>query len=151
MKKLLVLAVIAFAAVGCKEEEKSGVTGEIINNPMSANGEEKKDAPIISFEKDRLEFGEIVQGESVSNVFNFTNTGKSDLVLTNVTAGCGCTVAKNWPKEPIAPGESGQIEVTFNSAGKEGQQVKRISVSANTFPSVTKVAIAGTVIVPEIK
>ena len=151
----MLLAAIAFTVVACKEDTKEGeITSDVIHNPLSANGEKgakAENAPEMTFVKDRLDFGDIVQGDNVSNVFEFTNTGKSDLILTAVTAGCGCTVAKNWPKDPIAPGESGTIEVIFNSAGKDGQQVKQIKVSANTYPTVTTVAIAGNVVVPEIK
>jgi hypothetical protein len=64
-----------------------------------------------------FQFGKIMDGETVSHEFEFTNTGKGDLVVNNVKASCGCTTP-DWTKEPIKPGEKGMIKAVFNSAGK---------------------------------
>jgi len=75
-----------------------------------------------------------MQGETVSYPFKFRNTGKSDLVISDVSTSCGCTVP-SFPKNPIHPGQDGVIKVSFNSAGKHGYQNKNIVVVANTQPN----------------
>jgi hypothetical protein len=57
-------------------------------------------------------------------------------------------VLKDWPKQPIAPGEKGKIEITFDSAGKSGKITRAITISANTKPSITKLQITGTIVAP---
>lgn len=140
MKKAL-LFLSALALLGaCKSGPEESITTDLIRDPAdSAN------APIMEFKEERIDFGTIQEGEKVTRVFEFTNAGKSDLVIADVSATCGCTVPNKWPKEPIAPGASGKFEVTFNSQGKPGQQVKQIMVTANTIPSITTVALAGNV------
>ena len=65
-------------------------------------------------------------------MFTFTNVGKSDLIISNASGSCGCTVPK-YPKNiPIKPGENGEIEVNFDTNGRPNLQQKMIKVSANT-------------------
>lgn len=101
-------------------------------------------APVITFEETEYDFGTIKQGEVVDHTFKFTNTGKSPLIIESATASCGCTVPQP-PTEPIAPGETSQIEVKFNSAGKMGQQYPTVTVRANTQPNIVKVSMKGNV------
>lgn len=103
----------------------------------------------FEFEEDLFDFGEIKEGEIVKHTFAFTNVGKQALTITNARSTCGCTVPQ-WPKEAIAPGESGSIEVSFNSRGKKNQQNKPVTITANTYPAQTVVYIKGKV-VPEVK
>ncbi len=84
----------------------------------------------FSFEKEFFDFGDITQGEIVEHVFKFTNTGSIPLIITNTHVTCGCTTPQ-YTKEPIAPGEAGEILVKFNSTGKVGVQNKRITINAN--------------------
>lgn len=98
------------------------------------------DAPEISFEKSSFDFGDIRQGQVVNASFKFKNTGKSPLILQNVQTSCGCTVPQ-WPKEPIGPGKTAELNATFNSAGKMGQQNKVITVFSNAKNSQTQVSI----------
>ena len=83
-----------------------------------------------------------------SHVFKFTNTGESDLVIVSAKGSCGCTVPE-WPKEPISPGESGDIQVIFSSEGKKGKQHKRVSIIANTEPATSVIAIKGEILTPD--
>ncbi len=75
--------------------------------------------------------GTINQGQVLKIDYHFRNSGNKPLVLENVRPSCGCTVA-NFPKKPIAPGEEAVINAEFDSHGKEGQQHKSITVTANT-------------------
>ncbi len=104
----------------------------------------------ITFEKDTHDFGEIIQDEVVTTNFKFTNTGTSDLIISNARGSCGCTVP-DWPKEPVAPGESSNIKVEFNSKNRSGAFNKTVTVTANTTPGDTRLYIKGTIIVPQDK
>jgi len=84
----------------------------------------------IEFTEKQHDFGDVVQGESVSYKFTFKNTGIEPLIVLNVQTTCGCT-APSWSKEPIPPGEGGEILVRFNSAKKIGRQNKIITVYTN--------------------
>lgn len=77
------------------------------------------------------EYGKINEGQKLEVSFRFKNTGDKPLVIESVRPSCGCTVA-DPPKEPIAPGEEGEIKGSFDSNGKNGQQHKTIYVYANT-------------------
>ena len=82
------------------------------------------------------DFGKIKDGEILNVSFRFKNTGSKPLVISDVKAGCGCTIPET-PKKPYAPGETGEIKATFNSAGKVGSNSKPIYVTANTNPQMT--------------
>ncbi|MCJ8166845.1 DUF1573 domain-containing protein [Pontibacter sp. E15-1] len=119
-------------------ENPNVVSGTETAGPADAN------APVITFQEQEYDFGTIKQGDVVNHTFKFTNTGKSPLIIESATASCGCTVPQP-PTEPIAPGESSQIEVKFNSAGKMGQQYPTVTVRANTQPNIVKVSLKGNV------
>lgn len=99
----------------------------------------------IEFEDPIFMFGEILQGEKVQNVFTFTNTGDEPLVLISAKGSCGCTVP-SWPKEPILPGESADLLVSFNSKGKKGSQAKRVTIVTNTDPKTTYLTLKGEIV-----
>lgn len=128
------------------QSDGQGISTQDIRNPQSASGKETDTAnlPEISFNKEEHDFGTIQEGEKVSYKFEFTNTGNSDLIISNALASCGCTVPK-YPKEPIPPGETRKISVTFDSDGKVGQQRKAIGVLANTQPNMNQVHIVADV------
>lgn len=96
--------------------------------------------PYIKFTEMSHDFGDIEQGDKVQHVFEFTNSGDAPIVISNVLTTCGCT-APNWPRDPIAPGESSKIEVTFNSAGKIGHQNKVITIMSNATNNPERVKI----------
>ena len=98
----------------------------------------------MAFDEFEFDFGEIDEGEKVSHVYTFKNDGKEPLIISNAKGTCGCTVPV-WPKEPIAAGESGEIQVEFNSKGKSGMQTKRVIITANTNPATTNLTIKGKV------
>lgn len=87
--------------------------------------------PKIKFESTTYDFGRIQEeGGKVTGRFEFTNVGDSDLVLTNVRPGCGCTAA-NYTHDAIAPGQKGYIEATYNPYNRPGAFNKNIRVTTN--------------------
>lgn len=101
--------------------------------------------PQITFEEEEYNFGDIHQGEKAEHVFAFENSGTEPLILSNVNTTCGCT-ATNWPRDPIAPGGTGEIKVVFNSAGKMGTQTKVVTVFSNAVNTQAKVRMVGNVL-----
>jgi hypothetical protein len=141
MKRIYLIAGFAILLFAC-DSNKSGSESKdslTASNPKTVVVD-KENAPVITFEESEFDFGDLKQGDEVKHVFKFKNTGKSNLVIETATAPCGCTVP-SWPKEPIAPGDGGEIEVKFNSTGKEGVQNKVVTVTANTNPTTTTVKI----------
>lgn len=102
----------------------------------------------ISFEENAFDFGTLEEGDKVEHVFKFANTSDNPLTISNARGSCGCTVPE-WPREPIAPGESGEIKVKFDSKGKKGKQNKTVTITANTDPVNTMLTISSDVIALE--
>jgi hypothetical protein len=119
-------------------------------NKESGNEVPDAEKPVIAFKETTFNFQKVNEGEEVTHEFEFTNEGKSDLLISKAVASCGCTVP-DWPKEPIPPGKGGKIKATFNTEGKQGQQKKTIVITANTKPEQTDVYLEGEVIPKENK
>ena len=73
----------------------------------------------MSFDETTFDFGNVKPKEEVKFNYTFENTSENALVITKATASCGCTVP-SYPKEPVAPGETGEIEVVYNAASSPG-------------------------------
>lgn len=133
---------ILFTACGGDKSNNQTGSEFNINNPATADSKSKGKnlQPEISFDNTEYNFGTLIQGEKVAHNFTFTNTGKGNLVISNVSASCGCTTPA-WSREPIPPGGTGFIEVVFDSRGREGRQTKTIKVFSNTQPSVTDLTV----------
>lgn len=94
----------------------------------------------MEFASNEHNFGTLEEGESVTHIFTFTNTGSEPLVIDKCKGSCGCTVPL-CPKTPIAPGAVGVIEVKFNSKNKKNDQKKTVTINANTDPGQTFLTI----------
>lgn len=131
MKKglLLLAAVVAMAFTSCKDNAAEKVKAENVEEAAERDAQAVV-YPEISFEETEHDFGTIDQGTAVEHTFKFTNTGEAPLVITNATSSCGCTVP-TWTKEPIAPGETGEMLVKFNGSG-QNQVTKTVTITANT-------------------
>ena len=107
--------------------------------------------PVITFEKTEHDFGKINEGDGrVSVDFVFKNEGMAPLVLSNVRASCGCTTP-SWTKEPVEPGQSGTITVTYNPNGRPGRFQKTVTITSNASEATKKVYIKGEVIPKQAK
>ncbi|MFK7786964.1 MAG: DUF1573 domain-containing protein [Crocinitomicaceae bacterium] len=95
---------------------------------------------------EEFDAGEVVKGEFITAKFKVTNTGEYPLIISQVTAGCTCTVAKK-PEEPIEPGESAEIvaQVDTDKTGVGGV-VKTLRIVSNADPSVKSVKIKAIVL-----
>ncbi|UYZ58467.1 DUF1573 domain-containing protein [Hymenobacter latericus] len=118
-----------------------------VDNPNVAAESEapNPNAPVMTFAEPEHNFGDIQPNSVVKHTFEFTNTGKTPLLIDNAQASCGCTVP-SWPKDPVAPGQKGKIEVQFDAHGKSGMQNKQITITANTQPSTTQLTIKGNIL-----
>lgn len=105
--------------------------------------------PVITWEKSTHDFGDIHQGDKVEHTYTFTNTGNQPLIITNVQVTCGCTTPKGFPRDPIAPGQTGQITVGFNSTGKIGKQNKVVTVVSNSAGSTNQVSFTTNILKTE--
>lgn len=137
-RSFLALAMAA-SMFACNQADKSG--GEATETAAATAGKH----PVLTLkEETTYDFGKAKEGDIVEKSFAFKNTGESPLIISNITASCGCTTPE-WPKEPIAPGAESNIMVRFNTTGKPGQQNKTVTITANTEPSVTELHIKGVV------
>ncbi|WP_075352067.1 DUF1573 domain-containing protein [Algoriphagus marinus] len=112
---------------------------------FNASAQEATSGAAITFKEKSIDFGDIVQGDKVSHTFELTNSGSTPLIISNVAATCGCTVPV-WPKEPIAPGKSAEIKVSFNSAGKMGKQNSVVRIYSNASEPIEKVSLISNVL-----
>ncbi len=112
---------------------KAYVIATIEMEPTKLDEKEALKGPRMKFKDGKTEhqFGDLKIGDVVSTEFEFTNTGAKPLEIFKSKASCGCT-ASQPSKTLLAPGETGNIKVTFNTAGKhEGDQQQSVTLYTN--------------------
>ncbi|MBK8955158.1 MAG: DUF1573 domain-containing protein [Saprospiraceae bacterium] len=167
MKKVQLFSFVLFAALmaisACKSDKTEAGAGDAaltadatatnVADPGAAGSVPPEAAPTgptttMEFAEMVHDWGELKEGEHMKYSFKFKNTGSEPLIISDAKGSCGCTVP-DWPREPIAPGASGEIKVEFDSKGKgsdDGQkQTKKVTVTANTNPPQTYLTITGVV------
>lgn len=118
--------------------EEDGNTGTEVKAEETPKAE---GSTTMEFYEKEYDFGTIEEGIMASHIFKFKNTGNIPLVISDARADCGCTVP-TWTKDPVMPGQEGEIEVKYNSAGRGGQTVsKTVTVLANTEPMENRITI----------
>ena len=127
MKKLILLTIF-FSFLACNESASTKINTDIAQNQIS---KDRKYAE-ITFDRIFHDFGNVNEGEMVKTVFTFTNTSENDLYIVDARGSCGCTVPKYPKNVAIKPGETGEIEVNFDTTGRPNLQQKMVKVSANT-------------------
>ena len=123
MKKLALIAILAFVGFNSAIAQKTAK---------------------MQFKSETIDYGEIKKGSDGVRVFEFTNTGDIDLVITNVTSSCGCTIPKK-PDGPIKPGASGKIEVKYDT-NRPGPIRKTVTVYSNAEEPTKALKIKGRVL-----
>ncbi len=98
----------------------------------------------IEFKTEVIDYGEIAKGSDGVRQFEFTNTGGTPLIISKVYSSCGCTIPKK-PENPIAPGETGVIEVKYDTK-RVGPIRKTITVYSNAEEATKAIKIKGTVL-----
>jgi len=133
MKKIALLLTMLFVSA-------AGVFSQA-TEPVKV--EDNPNAPEISFDKLTHDYGTVAYGGDGVCTFKFTNIGKEPLILQQPQSSCGCTVP-TWPKEPVLPGASSEIQVTYNTK-KVGPINKTITVRSNAKNNTVVLRIQGTV------
>ncbi|MFK7749211.1 MAG: DUF1573 domain-containing protein [Kordia sp.] len=126
------------------DEKKVAVAGDRdakIEKEAVKIDEAAKNFAVMTFENKMHDFGIINEGDQVETVFKFTNDGNSPLLISNIKGSCGCTVPNDWPREPIAPGASGQFTVKYNSTNKPNLKTNTVTITANTKTGSERVNI----------
>ena len=108
--------------------------------------EKSYDSPEIEFDFDTYDFGEVRDGEVVEVDFNFTNTGKSDLIIFDASASCGCTVPEYPQNVKIQPGKKEKLKVRFDTSNKPGKQMKSVTLTTNTNTAKKIIRLSGFVL-----
>jgi hypothetical protein len=102
------------------------------------------DAGEFKFKEETHDFGEIPEGPLGETDFEFKNTGKKPILISDAHGSCGCTVP-TWPKEPILPGKKGVIHVAYTTNGRQGPIMKEVTINSNAKQSPMVLHIRGTV------
>ncbi len=145
-KTILSIALFLFASVLVNAQDKSSAPAPAA---VAAPAVDMKNAPEFKFEIEEYNYGTIKQGDKVTYDFNFVNTGKEPLIISEAHGSCGCTVP-SWPKEPIAKGGKGSIHVEFNSTGKMGMQDKTVTITSNAKSGQKVLHLKGNVEAPPV-
>ena len=142
MKKIFVtfIALFCVIALNAQDPEKQG--SFVLDNDGKLT---ETNSPVMEFEEEKYDFGEVEEGPKISHDFVLVNAGKEPLVIKNVKASCGCT-ATNWPKEPIMPGEEAKITATYNTKGRVGPFNKSLTITSNAYTPTKRLFIKGKVL-----
>ena len=131
-----------------QQQPFEGATTTINNTqqqpPLPENAQNTNPPTAIAFAETSHDFGAINQDSKHTKVFEFKNTGDKPLLIETARGSCGCTVP-NYPKQPIPPGETGEIEVVYSPGKQKGKQNKSVTIIANTEPRTTVLQIAADV------
>lgn len=132
MKKTIIFLLAGmFAAIN--------LTAQTSDEPV-----ENPNAPVITFDKTVHDYGTILQNSDGGCEFVFTNNGKEPLILSRPKSSCGCTVP-TWPKQPILPGKSDAIKVTYTT-NRVGPFNKTVTVYSNATNNPVRLRIKGKVV-----
>ncbi len=146
MKNILFLLSFFFL-YSCGDDPFGKVKSENVQK-ASVRDNSTTNSPIMTFDKTVHDFGTIQDGTPVETVFSYTNTGESPLVITDIKSTCGCTVPRDWSREPLSPGESSQFTVKFNGKGVN-KTSKTVTIAANTATGRETVKITAFINNPE--
>ena len=146
MKNILFLLSLFFL-LSCGDDPFSKVKSENVEMAVVRDNTSSK-IPVMTFDKKVHDFGNIQNGTPVETVFSYTNTGDSPLVISDIKSTCGCTVPRDWSREPLNPGESSQFTVKFDGKGVN-KTSKTVTITANTQTGRETVKITAFVNNPE--
>jgi hypothetical protein len=140
MRKIIIILFVLIAVISSGCGNYSGKNNIQSGFQLSDTGTVK-----IAFKEYEYNFGKVTEGEKIAHLFTFENKGTANLVLTSVETSCGCTVPK-FNKKPVVPGGNGNLEVFFNTSGRNGMQTKTITVKSNASSPVVLLKITAEVV-----
>ena len=143
--KSIVFGLITFLIFSCDQDPSKKINAENVK-AAEERMDKAYDSSEIEFEFDSYDFGEVKDGEIVEVDFNFTNSGKSDLIIFDASASCGCTVPEYPQNVNIKPGQSDKLKVRFDTANKPGKQIKSVTLTTNTNSGKKIIRISGFVL-----
>jgi hypothetical protein len=123
--RLFLLPFTLLILAACGNSESSG------NAKSQASAVNAGQLTTIQWIDSVRDYGKINEGQKLAVSFRFKNSGNKPLIIESVKPACGCTIA-DFPKEPVQPGNEGEITGEFDSDGREGQQHKEMTVKSNT-------------------
>ncbi len=150
MKKVVItLFCLSICTLAVRAQDKKGqVPPPPVPAPQQAApvAAPDPDAGVFKFsDKDNThDYGEVPEGPTAEYDFEFKNTGKKPIIITEAHGSCGCTVPK-WPTEPILPKKKGVIHVTYNTDHRTGPISKEVTITSNASEKQTVLHIRGTV------
>ena len=148
MKKyyyMLIVGIICFLNISCDNNPTKKINQQNLLE-TEKRLEQESVLPILKFDFDTYDFGQVTDGEIVEVDYTFKNIGESNLIIYDASASCGCTVPEYPKDKEIIPGESGVIKARFDSSGQTGKQVKSITLTTNTKNSKKIIRMSGFVI-----
>ncbi|HYC39379.1 MAG TPA: DUF1573 domain-containing protein [Chitinophagaceae bacterium] len=149
MKKIAALALMSAFMLACNtadqkttNENEKFVQDSLANEKKKLILEDSSNVTTLEWvDSTRQDLGRVKEGQVVEVSYRFRNTGDKPLVITNVSASCGCTIPET-PQKPFAPGEEGVIRAKFDSKGRSGHNTKDVYVTANTRPASYQLAFS---------
>ena len=148
MKKyyyMLIVGIVCFLNISCDNNPTKKINQQNLLE-TEKRLEQESVLPILKFDFDTYDFGQVNDGEIVEVDYTFKNIGESNLIIYDASASCGCTVPEYPKDKEIKPGESGVIKARFDSSGQTGKQVKSITLTTNTENSKKIIRMSGFVI-----
>lgn len=152
-RSFIICCIFSLLAISCTEknttqeesaehELKNKLSTSLVNNPRSLSDTQNSNIELgkLTFKDTLHDFGKIKEGEIVEYDFEYTNSGKLDLLIYEAKGSCGCTIPE-YSSKPIKPKETGFIKVKFNSEGKHGFNDKSVGIKTNGEPSVYQLII----------
>ena len=133
MKKTLFAFVILACLIACKSNDKKTDAPPLTQEEKNKAVNDSANFTTIQWvDSTTLSLGKLKKDREVEVTFRFKNSGDKNLIIENVSAGCGCTIPEK-PEQPFAPGQEGVIKAKFNGSG-HGPISKTVTVIANTNP-----------------
>jgi hypothetical protein len=90
---------------------------------------------LMHFDQPVHDFGHLKEGPAAEHEFTFINKGKEPIIISNVSASCGCTTP-SYSKDPVLPGKKGSVKVAYSTQGRVGPFTKTITINSNVGTKV---------------
>lgn len=136
MKKIILSAAICISSFAVYAQAPQVQLNTIPSNAVAATTSAPAAKPSsltpenMNFKFSIHDFGTIQEGPTAEHEFEFTNTGKEPIIISNVSASCGCTTP-SYSKDPVLPGKKGSVKAIYNTQGRVSPFTKTITITSN--------------------